>query len=440
MTLLILALLFASAEDPGITAGKKAFDLGRYEEALKIWKGVDPKNCQGAFYTGLALFRLQRTAEATVQFRAAVECAPKDVLPRIALAEATASTGDHNRALALYEEALKLDPNSADALRGAAFLAVANQSNDKAVPLLERLAKLEPAGAAIRAQLGAAYAATSRMDLAETEFQAALRLDPKNPSALTGLANVYLKADRLSDSVGLLEKAVTVTRAFEPLFLLGSAYSKQGRYQDAVARFQEAIRLDSNQSEAYYQMATALGRLNRKDEREKALQQFRDIKARSQKDDANARRAAQLVENAKPHVDRGELTQALQLLLEAHTLQPGNAEILFRTAGLQYDLRQYSEAQVNVQRAIDRTPDEWMYHVLLGLVERDRGAFAEARKALITAVRLNPRAADAYNYLGLLALRESRREEAIAHFQKAVELSPDDLAFRANLNSARPAK
>lgn len=375
-----------------------------------------------------------------MQFRAAVECAPRDVLPRIALAEATASTGDHNRALILYEEVLKLDPNSIDALRGAAFLAVANQSNDKAVPLLERLAKLVPADATIRAQLGSVYAATSRMDLAEAEFQAALRLDPKNASALTGLANVYLKADRLDESAALLEKAVTVTRAFEPLFLLGSVYSKQGKYQEAVARFQEAIRLDPNQSEVYYQMATALGRLSRKEERDKALQQFRDIKARSQTDDANARRAAQLVEKAKPHVDRGELTQALQLLLEAHSLQPANAEILFRTAGLQYDLRQYSEARTNVQLAIDRIPDEWMYHVLLGLIERDRGAFSEAREALTTAIQLNPRAADAHNYLGLLALRESRRDEAIASFQKAVELSPDDLAFQANLDSAKSAK
>ena len=146
MTALIQCLLLAFAENATVTAGKKAFDRAQYEEAIRIWQSGNSKDCEVPFYIGLAQYRLKRISEALIQFRTAVSCAPNQLLPRIALAEALAASGDQNRAIAQYEEALKIDPNSIDALRPAAFLSVTNQLNDKAVGLLERLLKIAPDG------------------------------------------------------------------------------------------------------------------------------------------------------------------------------------------------------------------------------------------------------------------------------------------------------
>ena len=198
MTALIQCLLLAFAENAAVTAGKKAFDRAQYEEAIRIWQSGDSKDCEVPFYIGLAQYRLKRISEALIQFRTAVSCAPNQLLPRIALAEALAASGDQNRAIAQYEEALKIDPKSIDALRPAAFLSVTNQLNDKAVGLLERLLEIAPTDTAARAQLGAAYAAIGRMEDAETALKAALQQDATNASALIGLANVYLKTGVLS--------------------------------------------------------------------------------------------------------------------------------------------------------------------------------------------------------------------------------------------------
>jgi superkiller protein 3 len=435
---LVLALFFAPGESAK-TAGKKAFDSARYQEAIRIWQSGDPEDCEIPFYIGLAQYRLQRVREALIQFRAAVACAPNGLLPRIALAQATAASGDQSRALAHYEDALKIDPDSIDAVRGAAFLSVANQLNDKAVGLLERLLKLAPNDAAARAQLGAVYAALGRMEAAEAALKSALEQDPENQSALIGLANVYLKTGRTRPATDLLEKAIVSVQSFEPAFLLGSAYSSDGRYEDAVRAFRRAIELDPSQAEVYYQMATALGKLNRTEERTQALQRFRELKARVQKSGEDTRRAARLVEDAKPYVDRGDLVQALRLLEEAHSLQPDSGDILFRMAGLQYDLRRYAAARGSVMEAIRRTPDEWNYYLLLGLIEKDVNQFAASRQALQAALRLHPGSADIHNHLGDVAMRQSQFGQAVDHFQNALKLAPDDHAFLANLRAAQAA-
>lgn len=439
MIVLVLALFFAPGESATVTAGKRAFDGGQYQEAIRIWQTGDPKDCEIPFYIGLAQYRLQRISEALIQFRAAVACAPKAPLPRIALAQATAASGDQSRAIAHYEDALKIDPDSIDALRGAAFLYVANQLNDKAVGLLERLLKVAPKDAAARAQLGAVYAALGRIEAAETALKSALEHDPENGSAMIGLANVYLKTGRTRPATDLLEQAIVSVKSFEPAFLLGSAYSSEGRYEDAVRAFRRAIELDSSQAEVYYQMATALGKLHRTEERTQALQRFRELKANAQKSSEDVRRAARLVDDAKPYVDRGDLVQALRLLQEAHSIQPDSGDILFRVAGLQYDLRQYAAARGSVMEAIGRRPDEWNYYLLLGLIEKDVNQLDASLEALQTALRLHPGSADVHNHLGDVAMRQSQFGRAVDHFRDALKLAPDDQAFLANLRAAQAA-
>jgi Flp pilus assembly protein TadD len=50
---------------------------------------------------------------------------------------------------------------------------------------------------------------------------------------------------------------------------------------------------------------------------------------------------------------------------------------------------------------------------------------------------LKPSAADAYNELGEVALREGDPKGAIASFEKAAELDPKQAAYRLNLDAVR---
>lgn len=436
MTLAAL-FLFLAAEDSVIGQAKKAFDRGRYHDALRLWDKADQSRCDIAFFQGLAYFRLHRLPEAILYFETSVACDGRQIQPRIALAEVYAAAGDPSRSLLAYEAALKIAPDSVEAMRGASALYLTNQLNDKAVQLLERLVRHAPQDAAAHAQLGAVYAATSRMERAEPEFTSALQLDSRNASALTGLANVYMKTDRTAQAPALLKQAVSIaSRSYEPWFLLGAAYASQGSLEQALASFQRAMVLDEHQPEAHYQIAMVYGKLGRTTDRNRALQRFRALKDSSENQSESKRQAGRLVEEARVRVEQGNLKAASQILEKALELQSEDDDTRFRLAALQFDLEEYTAALANVRHAIVRAPGVWTYYHLLGLLEKRMGGLDAAGIAFKTALRLNTKAADAYNHLGDIAMRRSEFSNAAASFRKAVEIDPAEASYRANLEAA----
>src|SRR5262249_36186308 len=150
------------------------------------------------------------------------------------------------------------------------------ENNDRAVPLLERLTAAEPRDASAHVDLAAAYAVTGNREGAERQFQEALRLDPGSASALMGLANLYLKQGGEGGAVSFLRKvAATAPKAYEPPFLLGSAFNRLGRAAEAVAELETALRLGGDESaEVHYHLARAYGSVGRQDDRRRELARF----------------------------------------------------------------------------------------------------------------------------------------------------------------------
>jgi superkiller protein 3 len=62
-----------------------------------------------------------------------------------------------------------------------------------------------------------------------------------------------------------------------------------------------------------------------------------------------------------------------------------------------------------------------------------QGKYADAAKQLEAAVSASPTLADAYTGLGLTRESQGRREQAIAAYQQALELEPDNFSARMGL-------
>ena len=222
---------------------KRAFDAGNFTLAAQSVRSAAPApRCDTLFYLGLARYRLNQVDKALIAFQSAVECDPKLVPAHLALAEAYGVRGNEAQTLASLERVLALDPKNAAALRHASTLYLRNEVNDKAVPLLERLVQADKTDVTARVDLAVAYAATGNREAAEREYREVLRLKPDSASALTGLGNLSLKAGEEEAGIALLSKAVSVEpNASEPRFLLGSAYNRLGRYEEAVRELEAAL-------------------------------------------------------------------------------------------------------------------------------------------------------------------------------------------------------
>lgn len=421
---------------------ERAFDAGNYAAAVRLFEKAHQQSsrCDILFFLGMAHYRLKEVEPALISFRAAVQCDPKLVLAYVAMGEAYAEKGNTAEAAAAYTQALALDPKNPDALRGAAGIYLRDKQSQKAVETLQALVKLMPADPQVHADLGAAYFAAGNPDEAEKQFEAALRLKPSQASALLGIANVCLKKGEQAKAIEVLRKTIKlVPNAYEPHYLLGTAYNRESHYQEALDELQTALRLGGNESEVYYHMARAYGGLGKADERHDALVKFAELTKKSKADAEAQRSAARLVEKAKSLVDTGDFELAVSTLEEARELTPSDDKILFRLASVQYDLKQDAAARSYAQEAISLAPTEWLYHFLLGLIEERSGRWESARRSLETAATLNPSAAEVYNALGEVAMHDHDSRRALANFQRAVELRPDDATYKSNVKSARAA-
>ena len=431
---MIALLILLLAQDP-----KAAFDRGDFPAAIRLFEAANQRQpeCANLLYIGLARYRLRQTNEALISFRAAAQCDPKLVAAHLALAEAYSSTRDDSEALTAYLQVLALEPHNIAALRAASNLYLKNDLHAKSRVLLETLLELSPT-AETHADLGAIHATSGDRTQAEAYFRRALALESAYFPALTGLGNLLARMGEHATAVPLLRQAVAVRpKAYEGHFLLGSALNRLDQFAEARTQLEQAVQLGGSQEpQVFYQLARAWGGLGRPVERKLALAKFSALTKQEKDDTERQRQAAKLVDEARTLLQAGDLDAAAQRLEQAREARPGDATLLFRLAGLNFDLRRTDVAREYAQAAISISPATWLYHYLLGLVEKSANRLPDAKASLEVAARLNAAEAPVFNALGEVLLAQGNRPAAIANFQKACRLAPAEAAFRQNLDSA----
>ena len=178
-----------------------------------------------------------------------------------------------------------------------------------------------------------------------------------------------------------------------------------------------------NEPQVFYQLARAWGGLGKATARTAALARFSELTKREKESAEGQRRAAALIDEARALLQTGDLENAANRLEMARELKPGDATLLFRLAGLNFDLERYGVAREYVQAAISISPATWLYHYLLGLVDQKEKRWADAKASLEVAAKLGPNEAAVFNALGEVLLELGDRAAAAAAFERAAKLA-----------------
>jgi tetratricopeptide (TPR) repeat protein len=137
---------------------------------------------------------------------------------------------------------------------------------------------------------------------------------------------------------------------------------------------------------------------------------------------------------ARAQLGQKAYDQALQTALAAISENPEN-DWPHRTASMALTrLRRDPEAQAMARTAVRLAPHEAHCHRVLAQALAWNGSdLGEARAAADRAVSLAPHDADCHTAVGLVALTEARNDEAIAAYQRALALEPDNAIARNGL-------
>ena len=123
-----------------------------------------------------------------------------------------------------------------------------------------RLASRKAAGSfVVQLELGRALGMAGEMNAARIELEKAIRLRPLDVEALSLLAAIHLQLHQYSEAERiLLPIADREGSAAEPSFLLGQSLAGQGKRQDALERFREAVERDAGFHDAYFEAGKLL--------------------------------------------------------------------------------------------------------------------------------------------------------------------------------------
>lgn len=167
-------------------------------------------------------------------------------------------TDDTDLQLVAMADRLVVLAGNGDFLGRVASLAQAHLEYDRAMALLQRRVALTPNNAAAHLALGRAWMDQGREENAYAELVVALWLDPANADPLTALGRLHLGAGRFAPAVEALTRAVTLAPAnAESMHALGEALTRAGRAVEGRQRLEEAERLRAQAVETQRRLRTA---------------------------------------------------------------------------------------------------------------------------------------------------------------------------------------
>jgi len=202
---------------------------------------------------------------------------------------------------------------------------------------------------------------------------------------------------------------------------LGLALKKQGKLEEAIAHYEQAIILQPNCAELYINLASALKMQNYFEEAIASYQQALNLQPNS----------------AEIHNNLGAILQELGWLEEAIasyqlalTLQPSSVEI-------QHNLEMaLVEVVAYYQQALTLNPNAPEVHTNLGNALREQGRWEPAISHYQQALALNPNYLDAHNNLGVVLLEQGQPQAAITYYQQPLTLNSNSPNARYNLSIA----
>ncbi len=129
---------------------------------------------------------------------------------------------------------------------------------DEAIRFFEAGLALDPEAIKLYDGLGTAHYMRKDFANAAKHFQRITELEPQNGKAFTNLGAVYNRLGDYKNAVASLQKGVRREKTSVGFYNLGIAQKNCGQIGMAVSAYEEAIRIDSRNADAYLNLANCL--------------------------------------------------------------------------------------------------------------------------------------------------------------------------------------
>jgi tetratricopeptide (TPR) repeat protein len=269
--------------------------------------------------------------------------------------------------------------------------------DEAALACYENAARLAPQSFRWLYYAGYLHQLSGDIESALGEYQRAVTLEPNNAITMLRLGNLELAANHLDSARAWFTKALAQRNspAAAALTGLGKIALIEQKYPAALKYFRAALAREPEASSIRYQLAMTyrgLGDLH------------------------------QMQENMQARGDR-EPTIEDPLLDDIRVLKQGKVGLLERGSAAIHEKR-FADAIASYRQMISLYPSDPIAHMYLGVALAKAGKTREALEQYAQAEQLAPNNAPVQYNMGILLVDTGNEEQAIAHFREAIRLDP----------------
>jgi tetratricopeptide (TPR) repeat protein len=340
--------------------GASAFrggNAGSAAQALKVAIEREPNRADAHRLLGRVLLANRQDDEGVKELRLAVQLSPGDERAHLALADALVQLRRPADAEAAFRDAIRALPGSGRAHYRLGRLYQRQNKSLEALAEFEAAARLHPligAGRLLQV-IGALNAAQQKFDAALQAYSTRVEIHPNDADAHRSLAYTYVRLDRRDEAFAEFAVALWLAPDAADVYVAMSQLDvSNGEFDTAVEDARRAIERNPSSKQARYALATALTRLDRRDD-------------------------------AKPEFDAFERLQAEETAAAARQMTVNG---LRREAAARSDGGEYDRAVAALRKVLELSPSAASSHLELGVALLKAGQTAEAVDHLQAAARL----------------------------------------------------
>lgn len=311
-----------------------------------------------------------------------------------------------------------------------------------AVGALERAIQLNSEKVELNAYelLGDAYRQLWNYEKALEAYNRLLARAPADARTLLTVGELYTKLRRPGEAIARLEQALRLDPPAEVKRMayaqLGDIYSGLQKHREEVEAYKQVLRLDPDNKWTHYVLGQRYVELGNSKAALKQYEALKNLKS-NYADDLHIFIYQEAIrrnpKDPKSHFNLGNAYywarrhgDAIEPYKEAIRLKP-DLELAYSRLGRSYlELNRYEEAIEAIKGAIRLNPNDYMDHGNLGLAYSYAGKHELGLEHLKEAIRLKPDSPVAHNNLGYVLRAMGRNKEAIESLDRAIRLNPED--------------
>ena len=340
--------------------------------------------------------------------------------------------GDLERALALYEEAIKLRPEfpEAEFQRGTALVSL--KRLDQAEAAFRRAIELKGNWSLPHASLGVLLIRLNRDREAEAELRSALKGEPQNEATLRVLADLRLRAGDAKEALELARRATAANEESAAAWIVKAMAEKAtGATTEAATSLDRVLQLEPENIPALIERADLHVASNSFSEAIKLLRVAEKLKS---SDKAIASRLANALERSGQPEEARRVAQNAGLITQAEVADG------LKVVGSPEEIEAANSDDPEKARAalkvlVEKNPSSAMLLARLGASYRTDDP-AKSLEFYRRASELQPKNPDYATGYASALVQARRFPDAISILRRVLTIAPDSYPAHANLATA----